>query len=135
MQPDCWVLSFADAEHRLLQGGHRRRCLSMLKTLRERHLEPCAPAVGVELLRTLLLFECEKHPADADWSEACLPYRLSGVLLQLIACLQSRACGHYLLGRLDLLGGQPTGDLESAARLCWCLARELLTNACSLDHL
>lgn len=36
---DAWVISFAQAEALLMQVGCRRRCLSILKTLRDRHLE------------------------------------------------------------------------------------------------
>jgi hypothetical protein len=39
MEGDAWVISFAEAEMRLLHGGYRRRCLSILKTLRDRHLD------------------------------------------------------------------------------------------------
>jgi hypothetical protein len=39
MEGDAWVLSFAEAENRLLQGGCRKKCLSLLKTLRDRHLD------------------------------------------------------------------------------------------------
>jgi len=39
MEGDAWVLSFTEAENRLLQGGCRKKCLSLLKTLRDRHLE------------------------------------------------------------------------------------------------
>ena len=36
---DSWVISFSDAEDKLLVGGTRRKCLSILKSLRDRHLE------------------------------------------------------------------------------------------------
>lgn len=39
MEGDAWVLSFIEAENRLLVGGCRRKCLSILKTLRDRHLD------------------------------------------------------------------------------------------------
>lgn len=107
----------------------------MLKTLRERHLDPVSQIITVELLRSVLLFECEKHPLDEDWTEPCLPYRLSGVLLQLISCLQSRSCAHFLINRMDLLANQPAHQLDVAARHCWRLTRELLTDPFSFDRL
>ena len=36
---DSWVLAFADAETKLVDGGNRKVVLSVLKTLRERHLD------------------------------------------------------------------------------------------------
>ena len=35
MEGDAWVISFLEAENRLLIGGCRRKCLSILKTLRD----------------------------------------------------------------------------------------------------
>nr|CAI5849654.1 unnamed protein product [Callosobruchus analis] len=59
MEGDAWVLSFLEAENRLLQGGCRKRCLSILKTLRDRHLDlPGNPVTGYHM-KTLLLYECE----------------------------------------------------------------------------
>ena len=39
---DAWVMTFSNSETMLLSGGCRRKCLSILKTLRDRHLDvPC----------------------------------------------------------------------------------------------
>ena len=35
MEGDAWVISFLEAENRLLIGGCRRKSLSILKTLRD----------------------------------------------------------------------------------------------------
>ncbi|KFP44304.1 Protein mab-21-like 2 [Chlamydotis macqueenii] len=133
-ESDAWVLQFGEAENRLLMGGCRNKtkCLSVLKTLRDRHLELPGQPLNNYHMKTLLLYECEKHPRETDWDEACLGDRLNGILLQLISCLQCRRCPHYFL---DLFQGKPHSALESAAKQTWRLAREILTNPKSLDKL
>ena len=128
-------MSFRYAEDRLLYGGCRRRCLSILKTLRDRHLDiPGAPILNYHM-KTLLLYECEKHPRELEWDESCLGDRINGILLQLISCLQCRRCPHYFLPSLDLFRGKPPASLENAAKQTWRLTRELLTNSRSLEKL
>ena len=39
MEGDAWVISFTEAERQLLVGGARRKCLSILKALRDTHLD------------------------------------------------------------------------------------------------
>jgi hypothetical protein len=132
---DAWVLSFRSAEQALLTGGCRRRCLSVLKTLRDRHLDLPGRPVDNYHLTTLVLHECEKHPRDSDWDELCLGDRVNGVLLQLISCLQNRRCPHYFLPGLDLLRGRSASALDAAAKHAWRILRELLTNSRSLEKL
>ncbi|KAK3523043.1 hypothetical protein QTP86_012589 [Hemibagrus guttatus] len=73
------------------------------------HLElPGQPLNGYHM-KTLLLYECEKHPRESDWDEASLGDRING--------------------------GKATSALEAAAKQTWRLAREILTNAKSLDKL
>lgn len=135
MEGDAWVMSFVEVESRLLTGGCRRKCLSLLKTLRDRHLElPGNPVTGYHL-KTLLLYECEKHPREIEWEESCLGDRISGILMQLISCLQCRRCPHYFLPHLDLFKGKSPTALENAAKHVWRLTRELLTNSRALDKL
>lgn len=161
MEGDAWVLSFIEAENRLLVGGCRRKCLSILKTLRDRHLDIPANPVTTYIMKvcttqngftirgsymrrptclsthwqTLLLYECEKHPREMEWDESCLGDRINGILLQLISCLQCRRCPHYFLPALDLFRGKPPAALETAAKQTWRLTRELLTNSRSLEKL
>lgn len=135
MEGDAWVLSFIEAENRLLVGGCRRKCLSILKTLRDRHLDIPANPVTTYIMKTLLMYECEKHPREMEWDEGCLGDRINGILLQLISCLQCRRCPHYFLPSLDLFRGKPPASLESAAKQAWRLTRELLTNSRSLEKL
>lgn len=86
-------------------------------------------------MKTLLLYECEKHPREAEWDEPCLGDRINGILLQLISCLQCRRCPHYFLPNLDLFKGKSPSALENAAKQAWRLTRELLTNTRSLEKL
>lgn len=135
MEGDAWVLSFNEAENRLLQGGCRRRCLSILKTLRDRHLDlPGNPVSGYHM-KTLLLYECEKHPREIEWDEGCIGDRINGIFLQLISCLQCRRCPHYFLPNLDLFKGKSPSALENAAKQVWRLTREMLTNTRCLEKL
>lgn len=133
---DAWVLDFWDAQERLLFGGCRRRCLSILKTLSDRHLDdvPERPVQSAHL-RTLLLYECEKHPREAEWDELCLADRTNGILLQLISCLQNRRCPHYFLPHMDLFRGRSSHALDLAAKKTWTLLRDLITNPKSLEKL
>jgi hypothetical protein len=77
-----------------------------LKTLRDRHLDLPGLPINAYHLKTLLLYECEKHPRECEWDEVCLGDRINGILLQLISCLQCRRCPHYFLPNLDLFRGK-----------------------------
>jgi hypothetical protein len=132
---DSWVLSFANAEQQLLQGGCRRKCLSILKTLRDRHLDLPGHPIEVEHIKTLLLYECEKHPREVEWDETCLGDRINGILLQMISCLQNRRCPYYFLPNMDLFRGKPASAMDAAAKQAWRILRELLTNSRSLEKL
>ena len=44
--------------------------------------------VTVHVLQTLVLYECEKHPREEDWEDSHIGDRISGILMQLISCLQ-----------------------------------------------
>lgn len=129
-----WLFTM-QAEALLLAGGSRRRCLSVLKTLRDRHLDLPGRPVDNYHMTTLVLHECEKHPLDSDWEEQCLGDRVNGVLLQLISCLQNRRCPHYFLPGLDLFKAKSPAALDSAARQAWRILRELVTNARGLEKL
>lgn len=125
---DAWVISFTEAENRLLQDGIRRKCLSILKTLRDRHFD--VNIITNYILKCLVLFECEKHPHEHEWSDdRTLADRLNGILLQLISCLQCRKCPHYFLPNVDLFKGKSAQALDQTAQQCWRLIREMLFNS------
>lgn len=116
-------------------GACRRRCLSILKTLRDRHLDLPGNPVTSYHMKTLLLYECEKHPREAEWEDNCIADRINGIFMQLISCLQCRRCPHYFLPNMDLFKGKSPGALENAARQVWRLLRIMLTNTRCLEEL
>lgn len=132
---DAWLLCFYDAEDMLFANGGRRLCLSMLKTLYDKHLDlPGKPLEYVHLVM-LLLFECEKHPRETEWTDESLIDRINGILLQLVSCLQCRRCPHFFLKGVDLFGCKPKQALDMAAKQAWNIARDIATNPGSFDIL
>lgn len=133
MEGDAWLLSFNDAENKLLQGSNRKRCLSILKTLRDRNLDgPGQSCITTYHLKTLLLYECEKHPHEYEWDDYNLGDRINGILLQLISCLQSRRCPHYFLPSLDLFRGKL---IENTSKQIWRLVRQFIMDPAALERL
>lgn len=133
MEGDAWLLSFNDAENKLLQGSNRKKCLSILKTLRDRNLDGLGQScITTYHLKTLLLYECEKHPHEYEWDDYNMGDRINGILLQLISCLQSRRCPHYFLPSLDLFKGKP---IENTSKQIWCLVRQFIMDPTSLERL
>ena len=127
---DSWVIAFADAEDKLLStGGTRNKVLSILKTLRDRYLDLPGQPVNNYIMKTLVLFECEKHPYDHEWEEHNMGDRINGITLQLIACLQSRKCPAYFLNQVDMFRGKDARVLDLAAKQTWRLQRELIFNS------
>lgn len=116
-------------------GASRRRCLSILRTLRDRHLDLPGNPVTSYHLKTLLLHECEKHPRESEWEDNCLADRINGIYMQLISCLQCRRCPHYFLPNMDLFRGKSPGALENAAKQVWRLLRVMLTTSRCLEEL
>eukprot|EP00093_Oithona_nana_P011655 11655.XXX_626230_627660_1 [CDS] Oithona nana genome sequencing. len=135
MEGDAWVISFTEVENRLLTGGCRRKVLSLLKTLRDHHLELPGNPITSYILKTLVLYECEKHPREFDWDESAVGDRINGILLQLISCLQCKRCPHYFLPSLDLFKGKSPSAMENASKQVWRLLRELLTNTRAFEKL
>ena len=132
---DSWIISMIDAEDKLLVGGTRRKCLSILKTLRDRHLDLPGQPINNNIMKHLVLYECEKHPYDYEWEEANLADRINGITLQLIACLQSRKFPAYFLPQVDVFRGKDHAHLDFAAKHTWRLQRELIFNSRCLDDL
>ena len=135
MEGDAWVISFTEVENRLLTGGCRRKVLSIMKTLRDNHLDLPGNPITSYILKTLVLYECEKHPREFEWDESAVGDRLNGILLQLISCLQCKRCPHYFLPTLDLFKGKSPSAMENASKQVWRLLRELLTNTRAFEKL
>lgn len=132
MEGDAWVLSFNEAENKVLQGASRKKCLSILKTLRDRNLELPGHPITTYHIKTLVLYECEKHPHDYEWDDSNLGDRINGILLQLISCLQCRRCPHYFIPTLDLFRGK---SFDNASKQVWRLMRTLITDPLALERL
>lgn len=132
---DSWVISFLDAEDKLLVGGTRRKCLSILKTIRDRHLDLPGQPITSSVIKALVLYECEKHPFDYEWEENNLGDRINGITLQLIACLQSRKFPAYFAPQVDVFRGKEVHYLDYASKHTWRLQRELMFNPRCLDEL
>ena len=126
---------FSEVENRLLTGGCRRKVLSILKTLHDNHLDLPGNPITSYILKTLVLYECEKHPREFEWDESAIGDRINGILLQLISCLQCKRCPHYFLPTLDLFKGKSPSAMENASKQVWRLLRELLTNTRALEKL
>lgn len=135
MEGDAWAMSLHQAENALLQYGSRKKTLSILKCLRDAHLDFVNTPITNYILKTLLLFECEKHSKEHEWEEAFIGDRVIGVLLQLVSCLQCRKCPHYFLPQLDLLRNKPSHLLDQSAKMTWNLVRQLMLNARALESL
>ncbi|TKR77949.1 hypothetical protein L596_018836 [Steinernema carpocapsae] len=135
MEGDAWAMSLTQAENILLRHTNRRKTFSILKCLRDTHLDfPQSPITNY-IMKTLLLFECEKHFNEFEWDDMCIGDRVIGVLLQLVNCLQCRKCPHYFLPQLDLLRGVQAHVLDHSAKLAWSLVRQLILNARALETL
>jgi hypothetical protein len=150
MEGDAWTMSFVNVEDMLLARNCRRRCYSILKTLRDKHLDFANSPITNYILKTLLLFECEKHPKESEWGEVDIGDRIigkralhemltqparPGILLQLVSCLQCRRCPHYFIQTVDLFRGKPAAVLEQSAKQSWQLVREIILNSRALERL
>lgn len=58
--------------------GSRRKTLSILKCLRDTHLDFPGTPVSNYILKTLMLYECEKHCNDYEWEDVNLGDRIIG---------------------------------------------------------
>ncbi|KAI6177431.1 Mab-21 domain-containing protein [Aphelenchoides bicaudatus] len=137
MEGDAWAISMANAEDILL-GNHttnRHKTYTILKTLRDRHLNFNGSPINNYIIKTLVLYECEKHSSDHEWQDFCLGDRVIGVLLQLVSCLQCRKCPHYFLSNLDLFRGKSPQLLEHSSKVTWNLVRNLLLCDRALENL
>jgi len=94
-----------------------------------------ANPISSYILKTLVLYECEKHPREMEWDESQIGDRITGILLQLVSCLQCKRCPHYFLPTLDLFKGKSPSAMENASKQVWRLFRELLTNTRALEKL
>ena len=79
MEGDAWAMSMASAENVLLAHSNRQKALSILKTLRDRHLDYPGSPITNYILKTLVLYECEKHQQEHEWFDINLGDRVIGM--------------------------------------------------------
>ena len=110
MEGDAWIISLHEAENLLLVGGARKKVLSILKTIRDRHLDlqvniemrkirilnnlremltlSCqGNPVSMFVLQTLVLYECEKHPREEDWEEVRYIIMLMSLVMRMVVVM------------------------------------------------
>ncbi|KIH55006.1 Mab-21 protein [Ancylostoma duodenale] len=75
MEGDAWAMNLTGAENVLL-AGNRRKALSILKCLRDTHLDFPGTPITNYILKTLMLYECEKHCNDYEWEDNCIGDRI-----------------------------------------------------------
>lgn len=78
MEGDAWAISMIQAENILLSHSNKKKVFSILKTLRDRHLDYVNSPINNYIIKTLMLFECEKHCNDHEWHNFCLSDRIIG---------------------------------------------------------
>lgn len=135
MEGDAWVINMSHAERILLSHINRNRVYSILKTLRDRHLDFPGSAVTNNMIKMIVLYECEKHCNDNEWHDFCIGDRLIGILLQIVSCLQCRRCPHFFLPHLDILRGRSSKSMDESAKAVWALVRHLMLDAMALERL
>lgn len=99
MEGDAWAMNLTGAENVLLgkfgmpdtngerglqaivSAGNRRKTLSILKCLRDTHLDFPGTPITNYILKTLMLYECEKHCNDYEWEDNCIGDRIIGELV------------------------------------------------------
>ena len=81
VEGDAWAMSMENAERVLFTRQNVAKVLSVLKTLRDRHLDYPGAVTTNYVLRTLVLWECEKHINDQEWQDYCLSDRIIGFAL------------------------------------------------------
>ncbi|XP_070538633.1 protein mab-21-like 3 [Ptychodera flava] len=103
-----WQTSFQRCEVVLLEGidkdeGCRKQCLRILKKLREDFwCRSTKPVLSSFHLKTLLLWECERHPHSTDWSREKLGERVLGLVRELKTWVSRRRCPHYFIPEINL---------------------------------
>lgn len=80
MEGDAWAMSMTQAESLLLAQPNRKKALAILKTLRDRHLDYTDSPITNYIIKTLTLFECEKHSSEYEWHDFCIGERVIGNL-------------------------------------------------------
>jgi hypothetical protein len=92
MESDAWAISMEGAERNLFSHPVRAKALKIVKTLRDRHLDYEESTTTNHLLKTLVLWEFEKHPNDHEWQDFCLGDRIIGMHSPSLRFFNSTKC-------------------------------------------
>ncbi|XP_060068440.1 protein mab-21-like 3 [Ylistrum balloti] len=120
--PFYWTLSFAACEKELLEGVDengtcRRKCLRILKTLKENMW--CKPGVKKGLtsyhLKNVLFWECEDRPSETEWQQELLAERVTTMTYRLLGYLQRGNLPLYFHTGVNLLASKDKDVLHQVA--------------------
>lgn len=115
-----WQLGFQQAERVLLQqldedGGCRRRCLQVMRQLKEDVWCPGKrPVLTSYHLQTVLFWTCEKYPHPKDWQ--VLSTGLLRLVRKLHKCVSQRFLKHYFVRKSNLLRSANASQLDLVAQ-------------------
>ncbi|XP_033735596.1 protein mab-21-like 3 [Pecten maximus] len=117
--PFYWTLSFAACEKELLEsidenGTCRRKCLRILKTLKEKTWCNHNARKGLTSyhLKNVLFWECEYHPLDTEWQQELLATRVESMTYRLLGYLQRGNLPLYFHTGVNLLSSKDKDVLQ-----------------------
>ncbi|XP_033735598.1 protein mab-21-like 3 [Pecten maximus] len=120
--PFYWTLSFAACEKELLEsidenGTCRRKCLRILKTLKEKIwcTDNARKGLTSYHLKNVLFWECEDHPFDTEWQQELLATRVRTMIYRLLGYLQRGNLPLYFHTGVNLLSSKDKDVLQQVA--------------------
>ncbi|KAI0981921.1 hypothetical protein GJ496_004280 [Pomphorhynchus laevis] len=129
---DAWLISFNDIEARILDQLGRLRCISLLETIMS-SLNPSQEnrkgPINLNIMRTIVLYESDKHCDHCYWQESKMIERVNSCMLQLVACLNSGQCLHYFIPGVNLFKSYDKDELINTAKQVWSNLRSLAFNS------
>lgn len=120
---EFWSVSFSKAERELFSridegNGCRRFVYKMLK----KHLQTCKsrskndlPGLSSHVLKTQLLWSCEKHSAEGYWNHDNRDLCLIDAMSDLEKTLRSGSLPDYFNKNVEILKGKDRADLQEMA--------------------
>ncbi|XP_070575174.1 cyclic GMP-AMP synthase-like receptor 1 isoform X1 [Ptychodera flava] len=103
-----WHMSTAAMERALLSdvdedGGCRKKCLCILKKLREDFLCPDGDGINSYHLKTAFLWELEKNPDPEYWRPSNIVQCFTGLFKRVQRNVEEGSCPHFFIVGEDLL--------------------------------
>ena len=71
MEGDAWIISLHEAENLLLVGGARKKVLSILKTIRDRHLD-LQVNIKMTKMRLMMLYDSTELLTFSSPGQPCV---------------------------------------------------------------